>query len=261
MEIDLFTFSAQVANFLILAWLLKRFLFDRVSAVMDERAKRTNALLAAAEDARKTADAEAAQARALREDIEADRKRILAEAMSVAAVRSRAALEEARSMGEGERRAWRADLAARKEGFLASLADGAAIWLGELARKALVDLADEDVETRMIVVLVARLVALDEEAIGDMRASLNREGAKLLVISSFSIKEEGRVRIAEAARRSLSWTGDIEFRVDASEGVGVALVAGGFKVAWGVGEYLRDVDARLRAAFEEAEGIKEAGNG
>jgi len=260
-EIDLFTFAAQVVNFLILVLLLKRFLFDRVAAVMDERAKRTNEALAAAETARKKAEAEASSARALRAEIEADRDRILSEARELAAARLRVAFEEARASGEEERRAWRADLAARKEGFYASLGEGTVAWLGELARKALVDLADEDLESRVVKVFVARFEALDDEAIRNMRSSMESDDSKITITSSFAMRDGDQVEIGELARRRLSWTGVIDYQVDSGEGVGLALVAGGFKVAWRVSEYLRDVDARIRAAFESATGNEEAGHG
>ena len=40
MLIDWFTVAAQVANFLILVWLLKRFLYKPVLTAIDEREKR-----------------------------------------------------------------------------------------------------------------------------------------------------------------------------------------------------------------------------
>ncbi len=261
MEIDLFTFAAQVVNFLILVLLLKRFLFDRVAAVMDERAKRITEALAAAESARERAETGAASVQALRAEIEADRDRILSEARELAAARLRVAFEEARASGEEERRAWRADLAARRESFYASLGEGTVAWLGDLARKALVDLADEDLESRVVKVFLARFEALDDEAIRNMRRSMESEDAKITITSSFEMRDSDRLKMRELAGKRLSWTGVIDFQVDPGEGVGLALVAGGFKVAWRVGEYLRDVDARIRAAFESATGKEEAGHG
>ena len=46
MLIDWFTVAAQAVNFLILVWLLKRFLYKPVLAAVDEREKRITAQLA-----------------------------------------------------------------------------------------------------------------------------------------------------------------------------------------------------------------------
>src|ERR1700735_4449521 len=58
MLIDWFTVVAQVINFLILVWLLKRYLYKPVLAAIDEREKRIAKLLQ---------DAEAKKAEALKE--------------------------------------------------------------------------------------------------------------------------------------------------------------------------------------------------
>ncbi len=49
MPIDWFTVAAQVINFLILVWLLKRFLYKPILAAIDEREKGIAAQLASAE--------------------------------------------------------------------------------------------------------------------------------------------------------------------------------------------------------------------
>ncbi|HUX36965.1 MAG TPA: hypothetical protein VMV44_03615, partial [Rectinemataceae bacterium] len=74
MELDPFTLVAQVLNFLILAWFLKRFLFDRVGRAMDERARRASRTLSEAEAARRDAEGELARNRALRAEMEAGRE-------------------------------------------------------------------------------------------------------------------------------------------------------------------------------------------
>ena len=52
MLIDWFTVAAQLVNFLILVWLLKRFLFKPITSAIDAREKRIATELAAA-DAKK----------------------------------------------------------------------------------------------------------------------------------------------------------------------------------------------------------------
>src|SRR5580700_2283763 len=65
MLIDWFTVAAQVVNFLILVWLLKRFLYKPVLAAIDEREKRI---------ATQLQDAEKKKAEALKEQTDFQHK-------------------------------------------------------------------------------------------------------------------------------------------------------------------------------------------
>lgn len=61
MSFDWWTFGLQVVNFLVLVWLLHRFLYKPVRAVMKQREERASAALAEAEASRKEAGAEKAK--------------------------------------------------------------------------------------------------------------------------------------------------------------------------------------------------------
>jgi F-type H+-transporting ATPase subunit b len=99
MLIDWFTIVAQVLNFLILVWLLKRFLYKPILRAIDEREKRIAAELASADkkkvDAQKKSDEfthkneefdqqRAALLRKATEEAQAERQRLLDEARQAA---------------------------------------------------------------------------------------------------------------------------------------------------------------------------------
>ena len=52
MEFDLFTFIAQIVNFLLLLYLLYKFLFSRIKNAMDERERRVSESFASMEKLR-----------------------------------------------------------------------------------------------------------------------------------------------------------------------------------------------------------------
>ncbi|MFW6083626.1 MAG: F0F1 ATP synthase subunit B, partial [Gemmatimonadota bacterium] len=96
MQIDWFTFVAQVLNFLILVLLLRRFLYRPVLRVIEEREEGIRSRVREAEEDREGARRAAAAAREREAEIESERKeRLRAVETDVAAIR-RELLEEAR---------------------------------------------------------------------------------------------------------------------------------------------------------------------
>ena len=161
MLFDGFTVAAQTLNFLVLVWLMKRFLYKPVLDAIDAREKRI--ALALADAAAKKADAQKerdafqkknqafdqardAQLSQLKDEINTERQRLLEEARQAAnalRVKSQDALTS-------ELQTLHQDIArrSREEVFA-------------IAQKVLTDLAGATLEERMVAVFSQRLQALD----------------------------------------------------------------------------------------------------
>jgi len=95
MRIDLWTLALQTVNVLVLVWLLARFLFRPVAAVIIARREAADKLLAdAAAERQKTADEAAALAHG-REGLAAEGQRVLAEARAAAETERAGVLQQA----------------------------------------------------------------------------------------------------------------------------------------------------------------------
>ncbi len=81
MLIDWFTVLAQVANFLILMWLLKRFLYKPILRAIDDRETRIAETLRQAEEQKKAAESEHAVLRSRNEALDIERVHLLAQAL------------------------------------------------------------------------------------------------------------------------------------------------------------------------------------
>ena len=80
MEIEWFTFAAQIINFVILVALLKRFLYGPVLRMMDQREQRIAERMNDAERTRREADEEAEQLRRQQQQLEHQRETLLVQA-------------------------------------------------------------------------------------------------------------------------------------------------------------------------------------
>ena len=164
MLIDWFTVGAQAINFIILVWLLKRFLYKPILDAVDAREKRVATELAEA-DAKK-AEAEKERDEFQHKNEEFDRQ--CAELLSRA--RDEAKAERQRLLGEARQAA--DALSAKRQEMLRSDAHSLSEAISRrtrqevfaIARKALTDLAATSLEERVSEVFTRRLREMDGKA-------------------------------------------------------------------------------------------------
>ncbi|MGL6052044.1 MAG: hypothetical protein ACRC16_19025 [Aeromonas salmonicida] len=96
MLIDWFTVGAQVVNFLILAWLLKRFLYHPILDAIDAREKRIATELANAAQQQASATEERENFEQRNSELDRNKATLLKEATEAAHVERQRLLDEAR---------------------------------------------------------------------------------------------------------------------------------------------------------------------
>ena len=157
MLIDWFTVGAQALNFLILAWLLKRFLYRPVLDAIDAREKRIAAELA---------DADARKAEALKErnafqqkNEEFDRQHadMMRKVSDEAKVERKRLADETRDAMETERARQKEALQNDARKLQQSISHMAQREVFSIARKTLSDLAGETLEDRIVEVFAVLL--------------------------------------------------------------------------------------------------------
>lgn len=239
MSIDWITVAAQIVNFLVLIWLLKRFLYRPILDGIEAREAEIAARMGEAAAIRATADAREAEYKtqiaelsssradllaAARRDAEAERDDLLAE------TRARLAREQA------ERDAHRAEEALR---YTAELHQSGAEALLSLTRKALVDLADETLERRIVLHAADRLADMAdelEEAAGDTREAV--------ALTRDPLSEDLQTRLKDDLAAILKGV-TLRFETDPSMSPGLNLRLGGAQVGWTVDSYLNGLEATL----------------
>ena len=137
MTIDWLTVVAQALNFLVLVWLLKRFLYDRVMRAMDRREAAIAERIRAADARMEEAEQEARRHREAREGLEAQRERQLRRARDEADDLRRSLEEEVRRELDEARARWRAELEREQAVFLQDVRRQVATHFEAVARRAL----------------------------------------------------------------------------------------------------------------------------
>jgi F-type H+-transporting ATPase subunit b len=270
MLIDWFTVGAQAVNFLILVWLLKRFLYKPVLAAIDAREKSVAAKLADAAAREAKAQAEGEELRKRNEAFDREREDLLRKATDEAATERQRLIESARQDSQLLRVKLTKALANERAelGHQLSMQTQAEVFA--VARKTLADLSGTSLEERMIEVFIARLRELPEKqrlalagagmetgAGVDTRTSAADfpvPGRVALVRSAFELPPAGRAKVEAAIRQSLGANVATRFETSAEFVCGVELTVDGVKLAWSVADYLSSLaqDVTALAAKELA---------
>lgn len=251
MHIDWITTAAQIANFMILLWLLNRFLYRPLIDAIDAREVSVQSAHAKAEE--------------IAQHAEAERKALAEERQTLAAQRE-AALESARRDADTIRKDARADarkeIAAQKAAIEAGLNDDrreaakdiahtAAAALTRIAKRALTDLAGVDLSGRMLAAFADALKELDPVERDRLKRASERHGLMVETAETVSPAAERRLRQALA---SIGCDGKVPvFETDKSLGSGVLLRAGSLEMAWTVDAYLEGFEQALVSSLQGQE--------
>jgi F-type H+-transporting ATPase subunit b len=252
MLLDPFTVAAQVLNFLILVWLLRRILYGPVTRAMNEREERLRREAEAARRLREEAEAAQARHRAEVAAFEAEREARLAQARAEVETWRREQMEAAREEVEARRRRWQEALAREKTAVVRDLRDRVGHELLAVTGRALRDLADSELEERALARFVERLGALDAAERQRLLAAARDDGGRVRLRTAHPLAEDDRTRLGEAVSKALGAEVAADFETAPDLGCGAELRAGGLKVAWTLTEYLRWLEERLAAAFGDA---------
>lgn len=236
---DWITVGAQIVNFLLLIWLLKRFLYRPILDGIAAREAEIAARMGEAAELRAAAEAREAQYRAEIAGVSASRAEILETARRDAQEERDALLAEARRnlQNEQDARARLREEEARR--YTAGLHRDGATALLALTRKALADLADETLEHRIALQAAAKLKDMTgalREAAGDSREAV------ALTRDPLPVETEARLRDDLAA---LLPGFSFRFDTDPALAPGLSLRLGGAQVGWTTESYLAGLEAML----------------
>lgn len=238
MLIDWFTVVAQVVNFLVLVWLLKRFLYKPILNAIDEREKLIAKELADA-DAKKTeARAERDEFQHKNEALDKQRDALLDKVRDDANAERKRLLDQARQAAELLSAKRQETLRSEAHNLNQTISQRAQQEIFAIARKALTDLAGASLEERMGGIFIQRLREMDKQPKADLSAALKTAADPALVRSAYELPAEQRTLIQKALNETFS--AEIRVRYETAPELisGIELSTNGHKVAWSISDYL-----------------------
>jgi F-type H+-transporting ATPase subunit b len=251
MLIDWFTVGAQALNFLILVWLLKRFLYKPILNAIDAREKRIAAELADADAKKAEAQKERDEFQHKNEELDQQRATLLSQATDEANAERQRLLDKARQAADA--------LGAKRQETLRNDAHNLNQAIRRrtqqevfaIARKALTDLATTSLEERLGEVFTRRLRGMDGQAKAGLAAALKTASDPALVRSAFDLPAEQRAAIQSALNETFSAEIHLRFETAPDLISGIELTTNGQKVAWSIADYLVSLEKGVDELLKE----------
>ena len=242
MLIDWFTVGAQALNFIVLVWLLKRFLYKPILHAIDAREKLVAAQLADA--AAKMAEAQSGRDEFEHKNAKFENQRaaLLSKATDEAAAERKHLLDEARKAADALTVKRRATLQTDAHNLNDAIRHRTQQEVFAIARKTLTDLAAASLEEGMAGMLMRRLRAMDGNAKARFAGALKTASDPALVRSVFDLPAEQRTAIQKAINETFSGEFHLRFETTPDLIGGIELVANGQKIAWSISDYLTSLE-------------------
>ena len=266
MLIDWFTVGAQTLNFLILVWLLKRFLYQPILDAIDTREKGIAAQLADADAKKAEAGMEREQFQQKNAEFDQQRGALLLEATQQAQAERQRLLDVARGAADALRARQQDGLDQERQNLAEEITQRTQGEVFAIARKALADLAGVALEARMVEVFAQRLRALAGEARDTLGAALKAGSGYGAGSGSGPALVRSAFALTPAQRDALQQVLDDSFAAGLAAGVaepialrfetapelvsGIELSANGQKFAWSIANYLGGLEESVSALLQ-----------
>jgi F-type H+-transporting ATPase subunit b len=251
MLIDWFTVGAQALNFLILVWLMRRYLYKPILHAIDEREKRIAAELADADAKKAEAKKDRDEFQHKNEEFDQQRAALLSKATDEAKAERQRLIDEARKAADA--------LSAKRQEALRNDAQNLNQAISRrtqqevfaITRKALKDLATTSLEERMGEVFIRRLRTMNGDAKAVLATALKTTSVPALVRSAFDLTADQRATIQNALNETFSAEIHLRFETAPELVSGIELSSNGQKVAWSIADYLSSLEKGVSELLKE----------
>jgi F-type H+-transporting ATPase subunit b len=249
MPIDWFTVGAQIFNFLILVWLLKRFLYQPILTGLDAREKKIEQIL-------QDADMTKAQAQKLQTEfaqkvqlIEQHRSAVLAKANEDAVIERKKLFDAAQSAADELLSKRLAALQQELASLQHDIARKSIAEVYSVSRKILNDLAGTDIQQAMLDKLIQRLTVLKKGQYVELANALPNANNEMLVRSAFELAPKQKAALQQCIQVTFSSqaTTPIQLRFSLVPELisGIELSVSGWKIPWSTYNYLEILQKRV----------------
>lgn len=243
---DWFTFLAQIANFLILVFLLKRFLYEPITRAMDER---ENTLKLNYENAKQ----ESEKARQLRLEYESElesfdqlKKEKINEIEEEIDLQRKSMIQDAEKEVKELKNIYRQSFEKEKEQIHYDFRNEIQKDILNIVKKILLELADQDLEEKIV-----RKLMLEFTDNGDLLrlTSSGSNGYEIIIRTSMALRKEFQKELSNDLTAALKNDVEVKFQESEKNIIGVEMVINGQKASWSVDQYLSTLDDKFFRSY------------
>jgi len=251
MLFDWFTVGAQALNFLVLVWLMKRFLYKPILDAIDAREKRIALAQLDAVLKQTAAQKERDEFHSKNAKFDQQRNELLSQVKDKIKAERQRLLDQAHQAADALRVKRQDALTSELQSLQRNIVRRSREEVFAIANKVLTDLAGTPLEQRMAEVFTRRLRALHGKAKETLGAALKTAPEPAVVRSAFALPADERAKIQNVINETFSVDVHLRFETAPDLVSGIELTANGQKVAWSIADYLTALKTGIGELLKE----------
>ncbi|WP_259066033.1 F0F1 ATP synthase subunit delta [Mucilaginibacter sp. X4EP1] len=251
MQINWFTVIAQILNFLVLVWLMKRYLYKPILDMIDAREKKIAGQLADAKATKSEAKAEQDEFNKKNRVFDQQKNALMDKAIAEVGVQSQKLLAEAKNNAralqdklEKAAKDQQADVNHQREKETEK-------EVFAITKKVLADLADVDFEAQSVHTFIKRINGIKEAEKATFIKALHSASGPILVQSAFDLPEKQQAEIKSAVTKILGAQPSFEFKTAPGLIGGIELTTKGYTLGWSITAYVNSFEKSIGEAGKQ----------
>ena len=248
--IDWFTVGAQVLNFVVLVWLMKRFLYQPILRAIAAREQLIASQLATAAEQEAVAVAERADFAEKNRLFDEQRASLLEQVTAEVETERQRLLLSARQAADAISNKRQAALRLAAGNLNQAIAGQVQQEVFAIAAKTLADLTDSSLEERLVAVFIARLKVLENPARQRLVAACTQGNQPAMLCSAMDLPRAQQMELQSALDACCGAPINLQFVTDAAQIAGLQLSCGGQCFAWSIADYLQALQAGTDALLQ-----------
>ena len=251
MQISWFTVIAQIVNFLVLIWLMKKYLYKPILSAIDEREKKIAAQIADAKTKKAEAKTEQDEFNKKNQDFDQQKKDMTDKAVAEANDQRNKLLDEAKTEAATLKDKLEKESAQAHQDLNDRIAQKTEQEVFAVTRKTLADLAGLTFEEQAVNAFIRRIDQLDEASRKPFIEAFKLDKGPILVKSAADLPEKQQTAIEQSINKVLGAKPKFEFKTSPELIGGIELTAKGYKLSWSISEYVNDFEKSVAGTVKE----------
>ncbi|MEJ2004941.1 MAG: F0F1 ATP synthase subunit B [Cyclobacteriaceae bacterium] len=247
MKINWFTFIAQVINFLVLMWLLKRYLYKPILNAIDKRENKIRNELKDAENTKKNAEKEQAEFQKKNAAFDKHKNEMMEKMLADVDEEKQKLNHKIRKEANDLKEQLEKDLAEAQESKEREITQKVTGEALAIARKILSDISSTGLEEQTVNTFIQKIRGLSEDEKKNLISALRSNSESIQVLSAFQLSSGQQDFITDSLSKELNTPkGQFEFGTAPDLISGIELSANGYKLSWNLSEYIRELKKHYR---------------
>lgn len=251
MQINWFTVIAQVINFLILVWLLRKFLYKPILNAVSEREKKITDQLKDADAQKAAAQKEQDDFKKKNEDFDGQKKALMDKAVADANTEKQKLIDGAKEDANTLRTNMEKAAKEKQDSENAEIAEKTQKQVFAITRKALVDMASISLEEQSANTFIKKLKESTDDEKKQFTDAFKSNANAILVRSAFELPPNQQSEIHDAVNIILSADAQVQFKTAPEIISGIELSTNGYKLSWSFSEYLNSLEKNISESMKE----------